>query len=224
MLARDRPQVAIAQLRLAASAAELRDLHRRVPDDPAGGAGQPAHDRANAGRCSPSAPPRAWPRAPRRATSCTPSTWPRAGCTCCRQRRSTTHDPVGPDLLTPREAEVLELLRSGALQRRDRRTRCTSASRPCAPTRGGSTASSASGRGGMLRAQPQRLAIRRARARVVEHALEPPGTRRGGVEAHRTAVQLTAIGARARAEATARRSAPRWWPRPCAGCRSRPTC
>ena len=54
----------------------------------------------------------------RRATSSTPSTSPRAACTCCRARRAAGGllgaGVQGADLLTPREAEVLELLQDGA--------------------------------------------------------------------------------------------------------------
>jgi DNA-binding NarL/FixJ family response regulator len=42
-------------------------------------------------------------------------------------------EPPGPDLLTPREADVLELLQQG---RPRSRASCTSARRPCGPTRG----------------------------------------------------------------------------------------
>ena len=58
--------------------------------------------------------------------------------------------PPGPDLLTPREADVLELLQQGRSNAEI--ARCASASRPSAPTRATSTASSACGRGASLAA------------------------------------------------------------------------
>lgn len=55
-------------------------------------------------------------------------------------------DLAGPDLLTPREAEVMELLQSGR-SNAEIASALPSASRPSARTRGGSTASSASRHG-----------------------------------------------------------------------------
>ena len=100
----------------------------------------------SATRCSPSGPRPACRRRPRPATSSTPSTSPRAACTCCRAPPppggGDTFGIEGSDLLTPREAEVLELLQDGRHERRRSRTSSRSASRPCAPTRATSTASS----------------------------------------------------------------------------------
>ena len=75
--------------------------------------------------CSRSARPPACPRRPRPATSSTRSTSPPAACTCCRARPRPGGGldrlgARGAELLTPREAEVLELLQDGSPTRRSR--------------------------------------------------------------------------------------------------------
>ena len=59
-------------------------------------------------------------------------------------RPETRSTPAGPELLTPREADVLELLQAGRSNAEIAQTPARRRSRRCAPTRGGSTASSAS--------------------------------------------------------------------------------
>ena len=102
------------ELRHAARARRDPPPERRPPGDAARRARQPPDARRVRASCSRSARRPASASASRAATCSTRSTSPRAGCTSCRTRRpATAGGPLLPDVLTPREADVLDQLQLG---------------------------------------------------------------------------------------------------------------